>query len=162
MRTINFKTAGVKFTYLFSPLAFHFYSFKIHQGFSYLIKPSFLYGSTVVHQQQNPLFLSHSKTNKNMQRKTGKITHSMNSLISFLSKSAKPLYFFYYIEIGQNWPEKGNVKWIWQLYRSEIALEIHIGREGHRRSACFLCQRSFDWWSWRLSNKWLDQLYQII
>lgn len=37
MKTIDFSKQGIKLTYQFNPLTWHFYSFKIHQG-----KPLFI------------------------------------------------------------------------------------------------------------------------
>lgn len=38
MKTVDFYQQGIRLTYQFNPLTWHFYSFKIHQGKSFLIQ----------------------------------------------------------------------------------------------------------------------------
>jgi len=57
MKAIDFNQQGVKLTYQFSPLSWHFYAFKIHQGINYsFIKPSFLFFKMLVPFKHKSLF----------------------------------------------------------------------------------------------------------
>ena len=41
MKTIDFRAKGIKFTFQHVPLPYHFYAFKLHQGTTSHIQPSF-------------------------------------------------------------------------------------------------------------------------
>jgi hypothetical protein len=44
MKTVDFAKQGIKLTYQFNPLTWHFYSFKVHQGKKmYLLFLAFFY-----------------------------------------------------------------------------------------------------------------------
>jgi hypothetical protein len=43
MKSIDFAQQGIKLTYQFTPLSWHFYAFKIHQGNTFILFSFLLY-----------------------------------------------------------------------------------------------------------------------
>lgn len=78
MKTIDFSQKGIKLTYQYNPLTWHFYAYKIHQGNKFFIQHSSLSSKMQDHFKLKSLFPIYLPIKMILQRRPGLIKLLVN------------------------------------------------------------------------------------